>query len=378
MCRARIGRGFFVLLSLGLLSACGRHASPDATDAGPAVAVTVAHPLVEEWPVEIAVQGEVRASREVAVSALSHDAPLLSVEADVGDTVREGQVLMRLDKRFVANEIEQRRAMLAEAGANLDASRLTLARSRELATTGAISEQDILRYHTELVVSEARLAVAKLQLASSQMQGGDAVIRAPINGVVSKRSAMPGHVPASGEELFRIVSRTDCEVVANVDTELLSRLPQGASVTIYTAGLGEVAARVRAVAPSASPNRFSAQLYLQTRHECRWLPGTYVSAQVRLGMSPALSIDRSAVFARDGFQYVMVVDGHDRVHRVKVTTGRLRRDNIEILSGLGVVDRAVLAQAATLRDEALVRPASSDATASKQTVARPASAVSAQ
>lgn len=366
------------MLSLGLLSACGQHEPPDGTDASAGVAVTVAHPVMEEWPVEIAVQGEVRASREVSVSALSHNAPLLSVDADVGDAVRAGQVLMRLDKRFVANEIEQRRAMLAEASANLYASRLTLARSHELASTGAISEQDILRYHTQVAVSEARLAVAKLQLASSQMQGGDAVIRSPIDGVVSNRSAMPGHVPASGEELLRIVSRMDCEVVANVDTDVLSRLPQGASVTIYTAGLGDVAARVRAVAPSASPNRFSAQVYLQTRQECRWLPGTYVSAQVRLGTSPALSIDRSAVFARDGFQYVMVVDDHDRVHRVKVTTGRMRRDNIEILLGLGVGDRAVLAQAATLRDESLVRPALSDETATKQKVAQLASAVGAQ
>lgn len=358
--RTRVRTGLLLLLPIGLLGACGRHDDAKGTTVTSAVAVPVARPAWGAWPVEISVQGGVRASREVSVPALLRDTQLLSVDADVGDTVRAGQVLARLDTRFVASEIDQRRASLAEAEANLEASRLVLARSGDLAATGAISEQDILRYRTQVAIGEARLALAKSQLASSRMQGGDAMVRAPIDGVVSARTAVAGHVPALGEELFRIVSRNDCELVANVDTSVLPGLSPGADVTIDTAGAAAVPARVRAIAPSASPDRFNVAVYLRTQHECRWLPGTYVAGQVRIGMSPALSIARSALFLRDGFEYVMTADGRDRLHRVKVTTGRSQGNRIEILSGLGSGDRVVLAGAESLREETVVRPVPGD------------------
>jgi HlyD family secretion protein len=344
--------GLWLLLPVSLLAACGRHDGaplPDDADAQVLVTVAVAYPTRSVWPVDFPIQGEVRTSREVSVPALLRDAPLAEVDADVGDAVRAGQPLARLDARAILNELAQRRASLAEADANLAASRLTLTRSHDLAATGAISEQDILHYRTQAAIDTARVALANAQLGASRMQRADATVRAPIDGIISSRTAMLGHVPAPGEELFRIVSPVDCELVANLDATRLPPLATGADVTIDT-GDGLLAARIRATAPAAGADRFSVAVYLRMPGACRWPPGTYAAARMRTGTSPAWSIDRDALFLRDGFEYVMTVDADGLLHRKKVATGRTQARRVEIVSGIAAGDRVVTSGAGTLRE----------------------------
>ncbi|WP_186032130.1 efflux RND transporter periplasmic adaptor subunit [Burkholderia gladioli] len=345
-----------VLLAAG----CGRNeaaGSPDEADAADppaAVAVAVAHPVRALWPVDVPIQAEVRASREVSVPALLRDAPLTEVDVDVGDSVRAGQPLARLDARAIDNQLAQRRASVAEADANLEASRLTLKRSHDLAATGAISEQDILHYRTQVAIDTARVALANAQLDASRMQQADATIRAPIDGVVSVRTAMPGRVSAPGDELFRIVSRRDCELVASLDAARQSLLAVGADVTIDSEA-GPLVARVRAIAPAAGADRFSVAVYLRMTGVCRWPPGTYVAARLRLGTSPAASIERGALFLRDGFEYVMTVGAQGHLHRAKVVTGRTQGTRVEIVSGIADGERVVTSGAGALPEGMVVR-----------------------
>jgi HlyD family secretion protein len=368
--RRSLRRGAAVLAMVAAIATagCGGHRDTGSQSVaeGPVRLVTVEHPLLQQWPVGVPVEGEIR-SREVSVAALLGGAPLISVDKDVGDVVRQGEILARIAPRFIDNEIAQRQALLAEEQANLGQSQLTLDKSRELAEAGAISGQDLLHYRTEIKINVAKVELARAQLALSEMRGEAAVIRSPIDGVVSARGATLGKAPAVGEELFRLVGKRDCELAAKVDMRELGYLSVGKAISFVSSDGATIAARVRAIAPTATSDRFTALVYLVMPGECHFLPGTYVAGNVVYDRSAALSVERSAVFEHDGFQYVMTVDSRDRVHRVKVTTGRTQQDRVEIFSGLAPRDLVIDGGGNLLDDETAVRvtgaPASVAATA---------------
>jgi len=84
-------------------------------------------------------------------------------------------------------------------------------------------------------------------------------------------------------------------------------------------------------------------------------PGMFARGEFELGSSGALTVVQTAVVVRDGFSYVYRVGPDNRVAQLKVQTGRLLGDQVEILGGLKPEDRLVASGAGFLSDGDLVR-----------------------
>ncbi|HPW08817.1 MAG TPA: efflux transporter periplasmic adaptor subunit, partial [Burkholderiaceae bacterium] len=84
-------------------------------------------------------------------------------------------------------------------------------------------------------------------------------------------------------------------------------------------------------------------------------PGMFARGEFELGSSGALTVVQTAVVVRDGFSYVYRVGPDNRVAQLKVQTGRLLGDQVEILGGLKPEDRLVASGAGFLSDSDLVR-----------------------
>jgi uncharacterized transporter YbjL len=81
----------------------------------------------------------------------------------------------------------------------------------------------------------------------------------------------------------------------------------------------------------------------------------FASGQIELGSNQALTVPQTAVVVRDGMSYVYVVGAQDRVSQVKVQTGRLVADRLEIVSELALDARLVLSGGAFLNHGDTVR-----------------------
>jgi membrane fusion protein (multidrug efflux system) len=270
---------------------------------------------------------------------------LLSVNAEEGTYVREGQTLARIDAR----ELE---AQVRSATAALELAESSAKRSDELWRQRIVTALEYERDRAALASAQATLEQLKTRLEY-------ATIRSPINGVVTEKRLEAGDIVSPQTRLFSIadnsmlVSRV---MVSELDVPLLQ---QGAVVDVTVDALGgaRVAGRIRRVFPSAdSVTRLvPVEVALSGRALNQLRPGYTIRSTFRLGSrSDALLIPTRAVMGPAGARTVVIVR-QDKSERRIVRVGPDIDGTTEVLEGLAAGDTVIVAGQALLRDGSAVR-----------------------
>jgi RND family efflux transporter MFP subunit len=356
----------------------GGKADPAAAAPKPALTVTAAQPEQTRLPIKLSANGNIVAWQEAIIGSEANGLRLTQVLVNVGDTVKAGQVLARFSGDSVLADVAQARASLVEAQATAADAAANAARARTLQDSGALSTQQINQYNTSEQTAKARVAAAQAVLDAQQVRGNNTQVLAPDSGVISARSATVGSVVGSGTELFRLIRGGRLEWRAEVTSTELGRISTGTSATVLAASGAELKGRVRMIAPTVDPQTRSALVYVDLPSSLgKASPakaGMFARGEFDLGASPALTVPQPAVVVRDGFNYLFRLGEDNRVTQVKVQTGRLAGDRVEITSGLPADARIVVNGAGFLNDGDLVRVAEITEAKQAPAPATPASA----
>jgi len=165
---------------------------------------------------------------------------------------------------------------------------------------------------------------------------------------------------------------------AEVTSAELGRITTGTMVTVRPASGGELQGRVRMIAPSVDPLTRAALVYVDLPPPAgKASPakaGMFARGEFELGATDALTIPQRALVVRDGFNYVFRLGEGNRVSQLKVQTGRLAGERVEVVSGLPPDARIVVNGAGFLNDGDLVRLSQENESnqASAQAVSSPA------
>lgn len=332
-----------------------RTPAPVAT-AKPALTVATALPQQLDLPVTLSANGSIAAWQEAVIGSESNGLRLLQVRVNVGDKVKTGDVLAVFSTDSTQADTVQARANLLEAQATaLDAAD-TAARARTLDSSGALSAQQIRQYNTAEKTAQARVEAAKAMLDAQQLRGRQTQVLAPDNGVISARNATVGAVVGAGTELFRLIRGGRLEWRAEVTSAELGRLPIGTPVQLVTASGAQLTGRVRMIAPTVDPLTRIGLVYVDLPLAASAVQaGMFASGTFALNQAPALTVPQSALVVRDGFSYLFSVKPDQRISQLKVQTGRLAGERVEITSGLSADTRVVVKGAGFLNDGDLVR-----------------------
>jgi RND family efflux transporter MFP subunit len=327
----------------------------------PALTVTTVLPQRVSLPVTLAANGNIVAWQEASVGTETAGLRLTQVHANVGDRVHKGQVLATFASDTPRAEVAQSRASLAEAEANAADAAGNAQRARSLQSTGALSASQINQYLTAEKTAQARVEAARALLQAQQVRLNQTDVYAPDSGIISARMATVGAVVGSGAELFRLIRQGRLEWRAEVTSAELGRITTGTTALVTAASGARLAGRVRTIGPTVDPQTRTALVYV----DLTALPGVAGNAQAGmfargefdLGATPALTVPQAAVVVRDGFSYLYRLNPDGHVNQVKVQTGRLAGDRLEILGGLAPDARVVGNGAGFLNDGDLVRVA---------------------
>ena len=328
---------------------------PRAGQTRPAMTVTTAQPQRTPVPLRLAANGNVAAWQEAIIGAESNGLRLTDVRVNVGDMVKAGQVLATFSAETVQADVAQVRASLLEAQAHAAEAAANADRARSLQATGALSQQQIQQFTTAEQTAKARVQAAQATLNAQQLRLKHTQVLAPDSGVISARTATVGAVVGAGTELFRMVRKGRLEWRAEVTSTELRRIAPGAKVSV-TAASGAVAeGTVRMIAPTVDPQTRNALVYVDLPQNADFRAGMFARGEFALGASDALTVPQEALVVRDGFAYVFVVGGDQRVQMRKVQTGRRVADRVEVLSGLDANAAVAVRGAGFLNDGDLVR-----------------------
>ncbi len=325
----------------------------------PALTVTVVQPQLTSLPIRLSANGSIGAWQEASIGTETNGLRLSEVRANVGDVVRAGQVLASFAPQAVQAELALARANLREAQANAADATGNAERARTLQDSGALSTQQINQYLNTAQTANARVDAAAAMLALQQLRLKNTQVLAPDSGIISARSATVGAVLPSGTELFRMIRQGRLEWRAEVTSAELGRLSVGTPVIVTAASGAQIKGRVRMLAPTVDPQTRSGLVYVDLPSTAGLAQpvrsGMFAAGEFALGDSSALMVPQSAVLVRDGFSYVYRLGPDNRVAQLKVQTGRMVGERIEITSALGTELRLVASGAGFLNDGDLVR-----------------------
>lgn len=331
--------------------------------AKPALTVAVVQAHSTTLPIKLAANGGVAAWQEASVGAEASGLRIAEIKAAVGDKVKRGQVLASFATESVQADVALARAMLAEAQANAADATLNADRARAVQASGAISAQQFNQYVTQEQTAKARVDSASAQLDSQLLRLKHTQVVAPDFGTISARSATVGSVVGAGTELFKLIRQGRLEWRAEVTSSELARIPVGSAVIVTAPGGAQFKGKVRMLAPTVDAQTRNGLVYVDLIGPVNagaapvgaFKPGMYAKGEFELGSSTALTVPQSAVVVRDGFSYVYRVGPDNLVSQLKVQTGRMVGDHLEIKTGVGPDDKLVASGGSFLSQGDLVK-----------------------
>lgn len=352
MASPRAKLALFTLMALGL-AGCGSSDKP-ADDAAAPVAASLAVTLVkaEARTVERKIQtsGPVAAWEEMQLGVELSGVRVTRLNVDVGQQVRKGQVLLELDHRTLDSDLGQAQASYAEAQAGVQLAKVNLGRGQALAKSQLISASALDELRAALVQAEARSATTRAQRDGVQLRRDFAQLRAPDDGIISKRLVQPGQVVAAGTELLRLIRQGRLEWRPELAEAELAQVQPGAVVAVRAGDGAWVAGTVRAVSPGVDTSTRTGTVHADIPQPGALKAGAFVEGRIITRASTAIMVPTASVVMRDGYAYVFTVDAKDIAHRVRVQIGASDGDHTEITDGISPGQSLVASGAGFLGD----------------------------
>ncbi|MEZ5997933.1 MAG: efflux RND transporter periplasmic adaptor subunit [Hyphomonas sp.] len=169
-----------------------------------------------------------------------------AILADVGDRVKEGVTLARLDTRSLEAQLASANAVVEEARAAHNLALNTVERQRTLKLEGHVSQQRVDEAEAQAKTALARIDAAKAQADTLRVQIDLSAIKAPFGGVITRRLTDEGAIASPGQPILELVETGFLEARLGLPAQSAMLLKPGEEYTL-TADTGSVPARLRNV-----------------------------------------------------------------------------------------------------------------------------------
>ena len=330
-------------------------------------------------------------------------ARLQSSHANLGKAIQpnrpEDIIALRAALAQSEANVAQEEAKRKQAHANLGNAEMAAHRFTELAKAGAISMQDAENKQVTAVnareevksaderikaasqqvqqarqrlliatrggrledvqISRATVAEIKAQIQQLEEQIAQTVIRAPDDGLISRRDAHIGDITAAGTPMFLMVRMDRLELRAQVSDIDIARIQPGQSVdvTIKEDDAQPIKGTVRLVNPLVDPATRYGVVRIDLPNNAGLKQGMFVRGEIRVGMRDAVTVPVSSIVTRNGESVVFKLDAENRALSTIVKPGIQTEEFAEIKNGLAAGEIVVEKGARFLADRDLVRVA---------------------
>jgi RND family efflux transporter MFP subunit len=324
------------------LAACGEAPAPKPAAQGEALKTAA----VELRDVELTTSAEavMEAVRQSTVSA-QIAGRVVDLRFDVGDYVKKGDVIVRIDERAASQALAASEAQVLEARAALANARANYERSRQLLAQKFISQAGLDQAEAAYKAAQARVSALIAGAGQAATERSFATVVAPYSGVVSARHIELGEMASPGRPLMTGFDPSTLRVVATVPQAQVAAVQAGGKARIEVPSLGRwVDAKAMTIVPAADPRTHTTRIRLELPAEVRGVyPGVYARAHFVIGKAPRLLVPRAAVVRRSEVTAVYVVDeqGHARLRQIRLGSAG-DEASVEVLAGLKAGERVAL------------------------------------
>ena len=356
---------------------------------------SAALPVVNVVPVqrssgksELVLPGDIQAVTEAPVLARA-TGYIVKRYVDIGDRVKQGQMLAEIDAPELDQQVTQAKAAREQAASGLEQARATLdggkknfamanvtaERWNSLVKKGAVAKQDAETYQSQsdylrsnvqalekaVAAAQSNIAAADANLARLTDMRGYLKVQAPFEGVITQRNIDTGALVTEGQTLLYRIAQTDrLRTFVNVPQGDATsvRVGQRADVKIASLPSQIFSGTVTRTANSLDAATRTLLAEVQISNSAGLLlPGMYAQVDFSTARSePPLVIRGDTLVVRSDGPQVAVVGAGDLVHFQRVQLGRDYGDRVEVVGGLDGGERLVVNPGDSVRNNAKVQP----------------------
>ncbi len=337
-------RGALFLLVGGFVF--GLAAATVARAAAPLAVAPVQYREVEQT---YSAEGVVEATRQSTVSA-QISGRVKEINFDVGDTVKKGQIILRIDQSEAAQALAGSQAQVRQAQASLHNAKSNYERARQMFEQKFISQAALDKAEADYKVAQAQAAASESGESKAALVHGYTAVVAPYGGMVAARLVQMGEMVTVGQPLMTGFDPAQMRVIVNVPQDKLVDIGVRSNVTIEFPTLKR---RVRAASVSVQPvadartHTTRVRIDLPAKEagagEMNVYPGMFVRAHFVVGKAKKLLIPAAAVVRRSEVIAVYEVADQGVVTLRQVRLGEaVGQDEIEVLAGLNAGEQVAL------------------------------------
>lgn len=344
--RLRFGRtGMLVRLARPVAAAlaaalCGLPAAQAAQPANAAATYAVGYRDVADG---VAAEGVVEAVRQSTLAA-QVAGQVVELRVKVGDRVKAGQVLLRIDSREAGQAVAASQSQLAEAQAAFGNADLNHARNAQLYAQKFLSKAALDQSELTYKAAQARLGAVRANAGQAATAQSYTTIAAPYAGVIAATPIEVGDMASPGRALVTLFDPANMRVVATLSQSGLRQvdLALPVRVEVPAAKRSLSASRVTLV-PLADSRSHTARLRVELGEAAGLLPGQFARALFGTGTARKLVIPEQSVLRRSEVTAVYVQDSSGQMRLRQIRAGEASAGGyIEVLSGLREGERIAL------------------------------------
>ncbi|WP_158278611.1 efflux RND transporter periplasmic adaptor subunit [Rhodohalobacter mucosus] len=283
-----------------------------------------------------------------------------AVPVTVGDEVKKGDILIRIKDDQIRAQKSQIEANLVQARANMENTETNYNRIKNLYAEDSATSKELDDISTMYEIAKANLEALEARLNEVNEMLAYTVIRAPFDGIVSRKFVSEGDMAAPGHPLVAVSDPSNVKITASVAESEIGQIEEGSevSVTISSAGLAGVPARLTAVSSAGDPmsRQYAIEAALEDEEEISRLKvGMFAEIHVSINPSEALYIPIQAVVERGQLTGIYSITDNNRAVLRWVRLGKRSGEQVEVLTGLKPGEKYVLGPTDLIRQGQALR-----------------------
>jgi RND family efflux transporter MFP subunit len=303
-------------------------------------AVDIGKTEQRELQIQLSVSGSLMPLNQATVRA-KVAAEVQEVLIQEGMPVKKGQVIARFDGADLRARLTAQDATLDEARAKLDLAQKNRHSNEALLKQNYISQTAFDNVDNSVDLAKASLKSAQAQREIAQLALADTVVRAPVDGIISKRNVQPGEKVSPDSPLVTIVDLNQLTLEASVPASEIPRVKIGQEVRFHVDGFGErtFTGNVARINPAAEVGSRSMTVYVAVNNRDLALKGgMFAKGQLTLEKHPEMpTIPVTALRKHEGRDVVYrIVNNQIQIQPVKLGLRNEEEGLVQVLEGLEV------------------------------------------
>lgn len=330
------------ILAAAFLAACG--ADRPAPAARGADALRSAPVELREVELSYSAEAVVEAVHQSTVAA-QIAGRIVDIRFDVGDRVKKGDVIARIDERAATQAEAASEAQVRAAEATLTNARAQYVRSQQLFAQKFISQAALDKAEADFKAAESQMRAMLAGAGQAATERSFATIVAPYGGVVSARYVQLGEMATPGKPIMTGFDPSSLRVSATVASSEVPAIQAAGKARVEIPSARRwVEAKSITVVPSADPRTHSTEVRIELPEDVSGIyPGVFARAHFVTGTAPRLMVPREAVVHRGELTAVYVLEGTLAPQLRQLRLGTVSDERgIEVLAGVKPGERVAL------------------------------------